>query len=190
MQVHRFAIGLAAIIAAASPARAEWCDMAGCPGPGYIFIPMTTQDTAFFYGGLRCTLPGDGQTFDPDGLPAVNSEVKIVRTASLYDDSMLADHADDFVPPEMKPSSDGKSCTVTWHEPESGQLFRTHSDMVRILGYRTVTQHYSVHEPAFDAPTTSHPARVFTRQILFALVTTLPAPLSPAAHVHKKVRPQ
>lgn len=174
-------LGLIAFLSVSFSAQAEYCDMAGCPGPGYVFIPMVTQKVSFFYGGVKCRLPEDGQTFAPDGLPAVNSEVQIVRTAQFYDDTELSEQANAFAPPHVVPAPDGKSCSVTWHEPDGGMVFRTGQDRVRILGYRTVTQHYTLHENAVDTPHLHLPARdrALSRQLLFALVTTIPAPKVP-----------
>jgi hypothetical protein len=138
-------------------AYAEYCDMVRCSEPGYVFIPMLTQQTTFVYGTQHCTLPMDGQTFTEDGLPPVNQIVTFAFNRQLYAEQDIVSEIDDFVPAAVDTPVSAVGCTTSWHEPHDDGGYRA-GDHVRILGYRTFVSH-------FTPPGSTHR---FTRQLLFS----------------------
>jgi len=168
----------AALLCHASSAQAEDCDVVGCPDPGYVYIPMVTQNTIYqvlSQSGFKiCQKPDDGQTFTIDGLPAVNDTVIIMAAQKgLYTEDALLPELDQFHPPAPPdPVRPGSDCKAAFHEPMDGNILRR-GDRVRILGYRTFVNHYVLKYPAVDTPNFHSPAheRKVARQLLFALVT-------------------
>jgi len=153
-------------------ARAERCEMVGCPGIYYIFLPDEGHGPIIFQSGRqRCTPAEDVQTFVEPGLPAVNAIATLKQdNRGLYSEVGIEGQIDQFQPPSVDPESNSRTgCVVRWSEPEYPEGSPESGTKLRILGYRTFLGHRTVTWPA----TAQGPSETRTnpQQLLFALVT-------------------
>lgn len=164
---NTLALALLAALMGIPRASAEECSMIGCTGEvGYVYLPggiFNGKQVVYHLGGRVCPAVQGFSPFGSTLLPAVNSIVSISGAPrGLYTEPEIEQSIRAFRAGVPLQGDSDRPCQAGWSEPTNiGMIIRAGVE-VRILGYRTFTQHRTVVGTVRTG--------VLTEQLLFALV--------------------